>query len=75
MITINQLAEMVSEIAEKTITIKNTSGPIGVRKRNSDNTLIREKLNWAPSQPLKEGLAKTFEWINKKVIARKTELA
>ena len=67
MVTINQLVEMVSQIAGKQINIKHIAGPTGVRGRNSDNALIREKLNWAPSQPLTDGLAKTFHWINKKV--------
>lgn len=69
MVTINQLVEIVSGIAGKKINIKHIPGPTGVRGRNSDNALIREKLNWAPSQPLKDGLAKTFSWINKKVQA------
>ena len=53
------------------INIKNIPGPTGVRGRNSDNNLIREKLNWAPSQPLVDGISKTYEWINKQVIAAK----
>jgi len=72
MVTINQLAEMVMDIAGKTLAIKHIPGPLGVRGRNSDNALIREKLNWAPHQPLREGLTKTYEWINKKVAAKKT---
>jgi GDP-D-mannose 3',5'-epimerase len=67
MIAINDLAKMVSGVAGKNITIKNISGPTGVRGRNSDNKLIREKLNWAPSQPLVDGIAKTFAWINAQV--------
>jgi nucleoside-diphosphate-sugar epimerase len=72
MVTINQLAEMVMGIARKNLIIKHIPGPIGVRGRNSDNALIREKLNWAPSQPLKEGIAKTYSWINKKVLSEST---
>jgi nucleoside-diphosphate-sugar epimerase len=67
MVSINQLAEMVMEIASKKLSIKHISGPLGVRGRNSDNKLIKEKLNWAPSQPLKNGLEKTYAWINKQV--------
>lgn len=67
MITINQLAEMVMQIAGKKLTIKHISGPLGVRGRNSDNALIREKLNWAPLLPLKDGLVKTYQWINQQV--------
>jgi len=67
MVTINELAEMVIEISEKPINIKNIPGPTGVRGRNSDNTLIQEKLDWAPSMPLRDGLKFTFDWINEKV--------
>jgi len=67
MVTINQLAEYAMEIAGKKLTIKHIDGPLGVRGRNSDNTLIKEKLGWAPSQPLKVGLAKTYKWIAEQV--------
>jgi nucleoside-diphosphate-sugar epimerase len=63
MVSINQLAELIMEIAGKKLTIHNIPGPLGVRGRNSDNHLIREKLGWAPSRPLVEGLAKTYAWI------------
>jgi len=68
MITINGLAELVIKISNKNITIKNISGPIGVRGRNSDNNLIFKKLNWKPDAPLQEGINKTFNWINSIVI-------
>ncbi|MCM8808533.1 MAG: NAD-dependent dehydratase, partial [Candidatus Omnitrophica bacterium] len=42
-------------------------GPQGVRGRNSDNRLIKEKLGWAPSMPLKEGLKITYKWIEEQV--------
>ena len=67
MISINELANRVMSIANKNLTIYNKPGPEGVRGRNSDNTLMREKLNWAPSAPLNEGLKKTYEWINNMV--------
>ncbi|OGI95607.1 NAD-dependent dehydratase [Candidatus Nomurabacteria bacterium RIFCSPLOWO2_01_FULL_42_17] len=67
MVTINQLAKMIMKSAGKKLTIKHISGPLGVRGRNSDNTLIKEKLKWAPSQPLQDGLKITYEWINKKI--------
>lgn len=67
MVTINQLALMAMGIANKKLSIKHIDGPLGVRGRNSDNTLIKEKLGWAPSQPLNNGLKKTYEWINKQV--------
>ena len=64
-VTINQLAEMVMEIAGKKLNIKHTDGPLGVRGRNSDNKLIKQRLGWAPSQKLKIGLAETYNWIQK----------
>jgi nucleoside-diphosphate-sugar epimerase len=67
MVSINELANRVMSIANKNVTIQNKPGPEGVRGRNSDNTLMREKLNWAPSAPLNEGLKKTYEWINSMV--------
>jgi nucleoside-diphosphate-sugar epimerase len=67
MVTINRLAEMVMEIAGKKLGIRHIPGPLGVRGRNSDNHLIRAKLGWAPSRPLREGLEKTYAWIAKQV--------
>ena len=63
MVTINQLVDIVCDIGEKTLEKKHIPGPLGVRGRNSDNRLIKEKLGWAPSKPLKEGLRETYEWI------------
>jgi GDP-D-mannose 3',5'-epimerase len=71
MIAINDLVKMVAGVANKKIKIKNIPGPTGVRGRNSDNNLIKEKLNWAPSQSLQEGISKTFEWINMQVVNQK----
>ena len=70
MISINGLAELVMNIAGKNLRIKNIPGPEGVRGRNSDNTLIEEKLGWQPSQSLKQGLEKTYPWILKQVLAK-----
>ena len=68
MIAINDLAKMVIDISGKNLTIKNVeSNAIGVRGRNSDNTLIEEKLGWKPSRPLHEGIEKLYNWINQKV--------
>ncbi|MFA5990994.1 MAG: NAD-dependent epimerase/dehydratase family protein [Candidatus Doudnabacteria bacterium] len=67
MVSINQLAEMAMEIAGKKLTIKHINGPLGVRGRNSDNKLIKEKLDWSPSQSLKLGLAKTYAWIAEQI--------
>lgn len=67
MVTINQLAEMVIGISGKKLRIRHVKGPLGVRGRNSDNRLIREKLSWAPSRPLTEGLAKAYDWVSAEV--------
>jgi GDP-D-mannose 3',5'-epimerase len=50
-------------------------GPTGVRGRNSDNHLIREKLGWAPSRPLIEGLEKTYAWIGQQVRGKEPKVA
>ncbi|KKT93669.1 MAG: NAD-dependent dehydratase [Candidatus Andersenbacteria bacterium RIFCSPLOWO2_02_FULL_46_11] len=71
MISINNLAILVSDIAGKQINIKNIDGPEGVRGRNSDNRLIKNTLGWAPSAPLRVGLEKTYAWINKQVRIKK----
>jgi nucleoside-diphosphate-sugar epimerase len=66
-LSINQLAKNVIDISGKEIYIKNIEGPTGVRGRNSDNKLIREKLGWEPSKPLYDGLIKTYEWIDEQI--------
>jgi nucleoside-diphosphate-sugar epimerase len=67
MVTINELAQYAIDISGKNITIKNVPGFTGVRGRNSDNKLISEKLDWAPRQPLYEGLTETYKWVSKQV--------
>jgi nucleoside-diphosphate-sugar epimerase len=67
MVTINQLAAMVMDIAGKKLPIKHIPGPLGVRGRNSDNRLIKSTLGWAPSQPLMAGLEKTYIWVETQV--------
>jgi len=67
MATINQLAEVIIDISGKKLSIKHVSGPQGVRGRNSDNRLIREKLGWALSMPFKKGLDITHAWIEEQV--------
>jgi len=69
MVTINQLAEMAMEIGGKQLRIQHVEGPLGVRGRNSDNRLIRQKLGWAPSAPLRIGLEKTYNWVAEQVAA------
>lgn len=64
MITIDELAGMIISISGKKITkIYNTNKPQGVRGRNSDNTLLKQVLNWEPQVSLEEGIKKTYEWI------------
>ena len=67
MVTINQLVDMVADVAGKKIEKKHIAGPLGVRGRNSDNALIRSKLGWAPSTKLREGIEKTYAWIETQV--------
>jgi nucleoside-diphosphate-sugar epimerase len=67
MVTINQLVDLVADISGKKIEKNHVPGPLGVRGRNSDNELIREKLGWAPSEPLRAGLEKTYQWIEQQV--------
>lgn len=67
MISINDLASMIIKISKKKVEVNNIPGPEGVRGRNSDNTLIQEKLSWSPSQGLKIGVEKTYEWISAQV--------
>lgn len=78
MVTINQLANLAIKASNKDITINNIEGeefrikygfkcPVGVRGRNSDNKLYKEQIGWEPTQPLQEGMIRTFRWINKQV--------
>ncbi|MES2372531.1 MAG: NAD-dependent epimerase/dehydratase family protein [Bacteroidota bacterium] len=70
MVSVNQLAEIVMKIANKPLSIKNVNvSHIGVRGRNSDNKLIKEKLGWAPGSRLSAGLEKTYQWISEQVFA------
>jgi nucleoside-diphosphate-sugar epimerase len=68
MIKINDLAEMVIRIANKNLLVKNISGPVGVRGRNSDNKLYKDKIGWEPSQSLENGIVKTYNWIGQQVM-------
>ncbi len=67
MVTINGLAQMAIDLSGKKISINNIPGPLGVRGRNSHNKLYREKMGWEVSQPLRDGMAKTYEWIASEV--------
>ena len=81
MVTINQLAEMAIKISGKNLAIKNIDGeefvekygfkcPLGVKGRNSDNRLYKEKIGWEVNQPLLVGLTKTYNWIQTKVVEK-----
>ena len=70
MVTIDELARIVTSISGKALELVHIPGPTGVRGRNSDNRLIRERLGWAPSRPLREGLERTYAWIESQVRGR-----
>ena len=74
MISLNDFAKMVIDISGKNLTINNIPGPLGVRGRNSDNHLIQQKLGWAPSTPLRNGVEKTYAWISEQVQKKTPEL-
>ena len=78
MVSINQLAHMAIDISGKNISINNIEGqeffdkygfkcPVGVRGRNSDNKLYKEKIGWEVNQSLKIGMQKTYKWIDEQV--------
>ncbi len=67
MVSINQLVDIVAEIAGKRIKVKHIPGPLGVRGRTSDNCLIAKELGWKPSLPLCKGLEMTYAWIEQQV--------
>ncbi len=84
MVTINELAQLAIDLSEKDIKIKNIEGtefktkygftcPVGVRGRNSDNKLYKEKVGWESKFTLKEGMEKTYKWINEQVQKKRNE--
>lgn len=66
-VTINQLVDIACSIEGKQLKKKHIEGPVGVRGRNSDNKLIKEKLNWEPDYPLAKGLVHTYNWIKEQL--------
>jgi len=68
MVTINQLVDLVADIAGKTVHKNHIPGPLGVRGRNSDNRLIEQRLGWRPTESLQKGLEKTYAWIERQVM-------
>ncbi len=71
MVSINQLVNIVSDTANKNITINHIDGPLGVRGRNSNNELIRSVLGWDFTYSLSEGIKKTYDWIESQVLEKK----
>mgnify|MGYP003149517145 FL=1 len=67
MVTINQLVDIACKVEDKSINKKHIDGPLGVAGRNSDNKLIKEKIDWAPDYPLAKGIKKTYQWIKEQI--------
>jgi len=67
MVTINELVDTVAKVSGKVVEKNHIDGPLGVRGRNSNNDLVREKLGWDYSQTLEEGISKTYSWINSQI--------
>lgn len=63
-ISINDLAKMIIDISGKNLSIKNIDGVVGVQGRNSDNSFIEKELGWKPTQPLRIGVHKLYNWVN-----------
>ena len=70
MVTINQLAETIMDVAQEPLRIRHVDGPPGVRGGNSDNRLIRKKPGWAAHKPLRDGLTATYHWIARRIARR-----
>ena len=73
MVSINQLVELAASFEGKKINVKHIPGPVGVRGRNSNNDLIREKLGWDYSQKLEVGLRKTYFWIKEQIASQNSK--
>lgn len=69
MVTINQLVAIAGKFSNKKFTVNHIDGPQGVRGRNSDNSLIKQKLNWSPSMSLEDGISNTYSWISDQITA------
>ena len=74
MVSINQLVDITARVANKIVTKNHIDGPLGVRGRNSNNDLIRDKLKWDYSQTLEEGISKTYKWINQQIALKKMSM-
>ena len=71
MVSINQLVDIAAKVADKEVEKNHIDGPLGVRGRNSNNDLIREKLDWDYTMTLEEGIKKTYDWINEEQLRNK----
>jgi nucleoside-diphosphate-sugar epimerase len=71
MVSINELVDIAAKVADKEIEKNHIDGPLGVRGRNSNNDLIREKLDWDYTMTLEEGIKKTYDWINEEQLGNK----
>mgnify|MGYP001806559913 CR=1 FL=1 len=67
MVSIDHLVDMVAAIAGKQVEKRHVDGPLGVRGRRSDNSLLQQSLGWAPSRPLHDGLVPTYAWITEQL--------
>jgi nucleoside-diphosphate-sugar epimerase len=74
-VSIDQLALLVIAISGKRLTLHHVPGPQGVRGRSSDNRLLRERLGWQPTLPLRAGLEATYDWIERQVLAQRVSVA
>ena len=74
MVSINELVDITAKVANKIVTKNHIDGPLGVRGRNSNNDLIRDKLKWDYSQTLEEGISKTYKWINQQIALKKMSM-
>ena len=71
MVSINELVDIAAKAASKDVEKNHIDGPLGVRGRNSNNDLIREKLDWDYTMTLEEGIKKTYDWINEEQLGNK----
>jgi nucleoside-diphosphate-sugar epimerase len=75
LVSVDQLVDLIEEIAGIKLTRRyNLTAPRGVNGRNSDNTRIKQYLDWEPGIPLRVGLAKTYAWIYEQYVAREKRL-
>jgi nucleoside-diphosphate-sugar epimerase len=74
MISINRLVFLIAKLVNKSISIVNIDGPMGVRGRNSHNKLIKEMIGWTPAENLEDGLLQTYHWINDQILKNNKDM-